>query len=191
MRNRFVLIALFAAMAQVLAPGAARAQSQSNPPPASRDGSHDMDFNLGTWHTEITRHPDPLGEAAQTVHLAGTVTVRPVWNGKAQFEEIEAEGPNGHWEGGTLFLYDPAAHQWSQNFVAASAGRIDAPTIGEFRNGNIEYYAQEESGGRAVLLRGIWSDIEPNSHSYEEDLSNDGGRTWHAAFVAHLTRIGR
>jgi hypothetical protein len=191
MQNHFVVRALVAASTLMLAPGAAQAQSQPASPPALRDGSHDMDFNFGTWHTEIIRYPDPFGDPSKTLHMAGTVTVQPVWNGKAQLEEIEADGSKGHWEGMTVFLYDPQAHQWSQNFVSASVGRFDSPSIGEYRNGNIEYYAQDESKGRAVLLRGVWSDIKPNSHSYEEDLSDDGGRTWHAAFIAHLTRIGR
>jgi len=186
---RFVL-ALAATVTLAVSPGGAEAQSQPDSPSALRDGSHDMDFNFGTWHTEITRHPDPFGDTSKTLHMAGTVTVRPVWNGKAQFEEIEADGPKGHWEGGTLFLYDPEAHQWSQNFAAASDGHFDPPTIGEYRNGNIEYYSQDKFKGGVVLLRGTWSDIKPNSHSYEEDLSGDGGRTWRPAFVAHLTRIG-
>src|SRR4051794_21336135 len=68
-------------------------------PPALRDGSHDMDFNFGTWHTEITRIPDPFGNPSKMVHMAGTVTVKPIWNGKGELEEIEADGPAGHWEG--------------------------------------------------------------------------------------------
>jgi hypothetical protein len=176
------------AMSAVATPALPQTQASAT----VRDGSHDMDFNFGTWHTEITRYPDPIGKPNETVHMAGTVTVRPVWNGKAQMEEIEADGPSGHWQGGTLFLYDPQARQWSQNFVAASVGRFDEPpTIGEYRDGNIEYYSQENFHGRATLIRGIWSDIKPDSHSYEEDFSSDGGRTWHPAFVGHLTRIGR
>lgn len=168
------------------------ALSQSAAPVALRDGSHDMDFNFGTWHTEISRYPDPIGKPNETVHLAGTVTVRPVWNGKAEMEEIEADGPSGHWEGGTLFLYDPQARQWSQNFVDTSVGRFEGPpTIGEYRDGNIEYYSQEDFHGRATLIRGTWSGIKPDSHSYEEDFSTDGGRSWHPAFIAHLTRLGR
>ena len=157
---------------------------------ATRDGSHDMDFNIGVWHTDISRFRDPFDNPNNVVKMAGTVTVRPVWNGKAELEEIEADGPSGHWEGGTLFLYDPQGHQWSQNFVSASEGRFDPPTIGEFRNGNVEYYATDQFRDRTVLIRGIWSDIKADSHSYEEDLSIDGGRTWSPAFIAHLTRIG-
>jgi hypothetical protein len=187
--NSFALLSAAAVAAATLT--AARAPAQAPASSTLRDGSHDMDFNIGTWHTDITRFPDPFDDPNNSAKLAGTVTVRPIWNGKAQIEEIEADGPDGHWEGGTLFLYDPQGHQWRQNFVSASVGRFDPPTVGEYRDGNVEYYATDEFRGRTVLIRGVWSDIKPDSHSYEEDLSSDGGRTWHPAFVGHLTRIGR
>lgn len=161
-------------------------------PPAPRDGSHDFDFNLGRWHTSIQRIRDPFAATPETVRLEGTVTVRPVWGGRAFLEEIEADGPAGHWEGLTLFLYDPAAGQWSQNYANAAQGRFASnPTIGAMRDGRIELYAQDSFEGRSVLVRGLWSDIRPDSHTYEEDYSDDGGRTWHAAFIGKLTRIGR
>lgn len=160
--------------------------------PTPRDGSHDFDFNLGRWHTSIQRIKDPFAAAPEAVKLEGVVTVRPVWGGKAWLEEIDADGPAGHWQGLTLFLYNPATHQWSQNYAGAAQGSFASPpTVGEMRDGRIELYAQDSGSGRAVLVRGLWSDIRPDSHSYEEDVSDDGGRSWHPAFVARLTRIAR
>jgi hypothetical protein len=171
---------------------AALAAQASSDPPAARDGSHDMDFNFGTWHTDIARTPDPFGDPGNVMHISGTVTVKPIWNGKGELEEIEAEGPKGHWEGANLFFYDPTAHQWIQTYVDASEGRFDEPPgIGEYRDGNVEYYSSDTLHGRTVLDRAIWSDIKPDSHTYTESLSDDGGRTWRPAFVAHLTRIKR
>jgi len=124
------------------------------------------------------------------VRLEGTVTVRPVWDGRALLEEIEADGPRGHWEGMTLFLYNPQSGQWSQNYANAAQGRFDsAPTIGTRRGSDIELYSQDTFEGRSILVRGLWSDIRPDSHNYTEAYSDDGGRTWKPAFEAHLTRI--
>lgn len=155
-----------------------------------RDGSHDFDFNIGKWHTHIRRLMNPLsGESPSWVTLEGTVTVRKVWDGRAQLEEIEADGPKGHWEGLTLFLYNPQSHQWSQNYAGSSDGTLETPSIGEFRNGVGELYSQEVDNGRSILVRGIWSDITANGHSYTISFSGDGGKTWEAVFVATLTRI--
>ena len=98
-------------------------------------------------------------------------------------EEIEADGQNGHWEGMTLFVYNPSSHQWSQTYIDSS-GESEAPTIGSFKDGRGELY-----GTQAYKGRGVWSDITPNSHRYEISLSQDGGRTWVTSFKADLTRL--
>src|SRR5258707_11868390 len=81
-----------------------------------RDGQHDFDFNIGTWkiHTRLLLHPRTGSN--DWVDLNGTVHVRKVWNGRAQLEQIEADGATGHFEGFTLFLDNPHAHHWRNNF---------------------------------------------------------------------------
>jgi hypothetical protein len=155
---------------------------------ASRDGQHDFDFNIGVWTTHIKRVLDPLSGSVDAVELSGTVTVRKVWDGRAQLEEIEADGPRGHWEGMTLFFYNPPAHQWTQSFVDSKEGVLTVPLVGEFRNGRGELYAQDTVNGRSILVRGVWSEITPDSHHFEESYSNDGGKSWIPAFIANLTR---
>ena len=172
-----------------LALSAATAQEAALPAAANlRDGQHDFDFNFGVWRTHIRRLKEPVTGSPEYVEMNGIVTVRKVWDGRAQLEEIEVDGPSGHWEGLTLFLYDPKAHQWSQTFVNSAVGSLSGGTIREFRHGRGELYAQDTRGGRSVLLRGVWSDIKPDSHHYEEAYSDDGGRTWKSYFIADLTR---
>ena len=168
----------------------ARAAGEPGPAPnsARRDGRHDFDFNFGVWKTHITRLMHPLSGSTDSIELNGTVTVRKVWDGQAQLEEIEVDGPKGHWEGLTLFLYNPASHQWSQTFVNSAIGTISSALVGEFKDGRGELYSGDTLDGRAILVRGVWSDITPNSHRYTESYSDDGGRTWEAVFVAKLTR---
>jgi hypothetical protein len=169
----------------------ARADQASGPPASATaaDGQHDFDFNIGVWHTHIRRLKSPLSGTSDWMELNGTVTVRKVWDGKAQLEEIEADGAGVHFEGTTLFLYDPTAHQWRQYFASSDAGTLEVPSVGEFKNGRGEFYDQESYRGRSILARGIWSNISPNSHRYEQAYSQDGGKTWETNFVADLTRI--
>jgi len=157
-------------------------------PPAARAGAHDFDFDLGVWTTDIVRRLHPLSGSNETMHLTGTVTVRKVWDGRAQLEEIEADGPKGHWEGMTVFLYDPQARQWSMNFANSSVGKFSTPMIGAFENGRGELFGQDTLDGRAILVRAVWSDFTPTSHTYQESYSVDGGRTWEVAFTAHKTK---
>lgn len=155
---------------------------------AVRDGSHDFDFAHGVWHTHITRVLNPFDGGTQTVTMDGTKTSRAVWGGHAWLEEIEADGPNGHWEGATFFLYNPKSGQWSQQYIDSASGEFQAPTVGSFKDGQGSLYATEVYQGRTVLVRGLWSDIKKDSHRYEISYSQDGGKTWVAGFKAVLTR---
>ena len=157
-------------------------------PSKTRDGQHDFDFNIGTWNTHIKRLQHPLTGSNTWVELEGTVVVQKVWNGRAQLEEIEADGPTGHFEGLTLFLYNPRSHQWSQNFASSGDGTLSVPTVGEFKNGRGELFDQEPFNGRTILVRVVWSNVTPNSHQFEQSFSDDGGKTWEPNFVATLTR---
>ncbi len=157
--------------------------------PAARDGAHDFDFNFGVWQTHIRRLKEPLSGAHEYVEMDGTVSVRKVWGGRAQLEEIEVDASSGHWEGLTMFLYDPKAHQWSQTYVSSAEGTVTPGMIGAFQDGRGELYGQETLRGRTVLVRGVWSDIKPNSHHFEIAYSADGGKSWEPAFIADLTRL--
>jgi hypothetical protein len=156
---------------------------------AERDGQHDFDFNFGTWRTHIKRITDPFSSHSASMELEGTVTVRKVWGGRAQLEEIEADGPKGHWEGLTLFLYNSESHQWSQTFADNKVGSLTPSLIGSFKDGRGELLAQDIVGNRSILVRAVWSDIKPGSHHMEESYSNDGGKNWRPAFIADLTRL--
>ena len=162
-----------------------RTQEQSTAP---RDGPHDFDFNLGTWNTHIRRLLHPLTGSTTWSELNGTVVIRKVWDGRAEIEEIEADGPSGHFEGLTLFLYNPQSHQWSLNFSNGSDGTMSVPAVGEFKDGRGEFYDQESYNGRTILVRVVWSDITPDSHHFEQSFSDDGGKTWEPNFTATLTR---
>jgi hypothetical protein len=149
------------------------------------DTSHDFDFSYGTWATHIRSL-----HQSSWVDLTGTVTWRKIWNGKAYLEEISAGSGKTAFTGLTLFLYNPQARQWSQTYADSSDGAFNTSYIGGFRNGRGELIGPDTYGGKAVLMRDAWSNITPNAHHFEIGYSLDGGATWHAVFVANLTRTG-
>jgi hypothetical protein len=169
--------------------GLAQQRTPTHKTAASRDGQHDFDFNFGKWRTHIqSLQISPKGPATW-VKMEGIVTVRKVWDGRASLEEIEADGPGGHFEGTTLFLYNPQSHQWSQTFASSADGTLETSTIGEFHNGRGELYSHVNRDGKMVMVRDTWSDIAANSHKFEEATSDDGGKTWQPHFIANLERI--
>jgi hypothetical protein len=156
-----------------------------------RDGQHDFDFNFGTWRTHIQRLQNPLSGSTNWIKMEGTVTVRKVWGGNGQVEEIEADGPDGHWTGLTLFLYNPVSRQWSQTFASKSDGILQPPIIGEFNKGRGELYGMDSMNGRSILVRGEWTIFSAIAHKFEQAFSTDGGKTWETNFIGTLERVSQ
>jgi hypothetical protein len=156
---------------------------------ANRDGQHDFDFEIGTWHTHLERRLHPLTGSNEWVEYEGTSTIRKVWDGRANLVELDVEGPAGRIEALSLRLYNPESRQWSLNFSNSRTGTMSPPTIGGFRNGRGEFYSQETLDGRAILVRFVISDITPQSCRFEQAFSGDGGKTWEVNWIATDTRI--
>jgi hypothetical protein len=159
------------------------------PTPTQRDRQHDFDFEFGTWKTHLSRLQKPLSGSSSWVEYEGTTVVREVWDGRANLVELEVEGPAGRIEGLSLRLYNPRARQWSLNFANRAAGVMSLPTIGEFKNGRGEFYAQETLNGRAILVRFVISNSTANSCHFEQAFSDDGGKTWEVNWIATDTRV--
>ena len=173
----------------VIAEPAARAPStcatQAQP---GRDGQHDFDFEIGTWTTKLRRLQNPLSGSTTWVDYEGTSIVREILNGRANLVELDVEGASGRIEGLSLRLYDAEARQWSLNFAGARSGVLTPPVYGGF-NGNCgEFYGQDTLNGRAILVRFVISEIEPDSARFEQAFSIDGGRTWEVNWIAIDTR---
>ena len=155
----------------------------------SRDGQHDFDFEIGTWTTRLSVLKNPLTGSTTWVKYEGTTVVRPVWDGRANLVELEADGPAGHIEALSLRLYNPQSRQWSLNFSNVRSGTLSPPAIGQFTGGRCEFFSQESLDGRAIFVRFVISVITPDSVRFEQSFSPDGGKTWELNWVATDTRV--
>lgn len=154
------------------------------------DGIRDFDFAFGTWETHISVLRDGTARAAVWARMSGTVVTRPVWGGRANLEEIEANAPWGRFEGMTLRLYNPQTNEWSLYWSNSKDAAIGTPEVGSFRNGVGEFYDQELIAGKKVFVRQRYYDVTPTSYRFEQALSDDGAH-WHPNFVAALIRRQR
>jgi hypothetical protein len=197
-RIYFLLCAIFAVCALAcLLPSAttlAQTASAASAPPAlqaatPRDGQHDFDFEIGTWKVHLKKLQHPLTGSTTWIEFDGTVAARAVWDGRANFDEFEADSPSGHIEGLTLRLYNPQAHQWNLYWANPKDGTFSGPPqVGEFKNGIGEFYCQDTYNGRMILIRYVWSAITPNSAHFEQSFSTDGGKTWEVNWITDQTR---
>jgi hypothetical protein len=154
-----------------------------------RDGQHDFDFAIGTWHTRLKRLVRPLTGSTTWVEYEGTTVVRKVWDGRANLAELTVDTPDGPLQVLSLRLYNPQSRQWSLNSANSRTGTLSVPTVGEFKNGRGEFYDQEVFDGRTILVRNVWTDITADSCRFEQSFSNDGGKTWELNWIAVDTRI--
>ena len=99
--------------------------------PASVSGSHDFDWNFGTWKTHIKRLVHPLSGATNWVAYEGTVAVRPLLGGVANIETVDADGPS-HIQLLAIRTYDPKSHQWIVNGAYRGSGSLGVPAFGTF-----------------------------------------------------------
>lgn len=160
---------------------------QAEPPTTtqSRDGSHDFDWEIGSWTTQLRYLPEPLTGSTRWVEYRGTSQVRAVLDGRANLVELSVEGASGKIEGVSLRLYNPKARQWTLNFANARSGLLTSPVTGAFDDsGRGVFYGVDTVNDRTVLVRFIISDIKPNSARFEQAFSADGGASWETNWVA-------
>ncbi len=192
MRRTLATAVLLAAMGSIVltqtvhsAPRAADPQSTT---PAPRDGSHDFDWDIGTWKTHQKRLLHPLTGSTTWVEYEGTDVVKPIWNG-ANEGKIEAHGSAGNLEIFTVRMYNPDAHQWGVYFTNPATGVLSTPVVGEFKNGRADFYDQEPYNGRQIMVRFSVFNISADACEFQQAFSADGGKTWEPNFIVTETRV--
>lgn len=173
----------------VLQSGSISAQSSKpNQPAEPSGGQRDFDFQLGVWKTHVKRLRKPLTGSSDWVEYDGLSIVSKVWDGHASLIELKADGPAGRIEGMGLRLYNPETRLWSLNWASSSDGALQTPMLGGFKNGRGEFYDHELFNGKAIFARNSFFDITPNSISFEQSFSEDGGKTWEVNWIMAFAR---
>jgi len=160
------------------------------------DAQHAFDFDLGTWRTHSRRLLHPLTGSTTWVEMDGVTVVKPVWGGKANLAELEADGPQGHLELLSWRLYDPTAQQWNLNFATSGVGILNVsgdaqsvPMIGRFVGKRGEFYDQEPYNGRTIWVRFVIEPLSATTAHSEQAFSDDNGRTWEVNWINDYTRL--
>ncbi len=180
---------LTTAMSAQTVPDAAKTAVQASA--EERSGLHDFDFLFGHWKVHNRGLVHPLtGAKEEWVEADGTSVIRPIWGGRANTEEYEAETPTGHADGLTVQTYNPHSHQWSIYWTNSKNGAFSIPsTIGKFKDGRGEFYDQEDYEGQTIFVRYVWTVPSPDAPRWEQAFSVDGGKTWETNRIITYTRI--
>ncbi len=160
------------------------------PSAQGHDTQHDFDFEWGTWKAHLKRLTHPLTGSDSWVEYDGTSVVKKIWNGRANFGELEVDGPAGHIEGLTLRLYNPQAQQWRLYWANSKDGVLNVPTIGQFSGSTGEFFDQEDFKDKSIFVRFVFSDVVASSFRTEQSFSPDWGKNWETNWVGTFTRTG-
>ncbi|MEU4384589.1 hypothetical protein [Promicromonospora sp. NPDC023805] len=172
---------------------ATAASGTAAPPPASSavaDGQRDFNWEIGTWRTTVQVLADPLSESPdQWLEFAGTSTVRPLADRRANVVELDVSGPNGRIEALNLRLYEPQAQRWSLTFVNLRDGLLTPAVYGGFRDGVGEFYGDDQLDGRPIKVRFLIVRVSKDEARFEQAFSADGGTTWETNWIAVDRRV--
>src|SRR4051794_13509665 len=191
-RTMMTLAAAAPLVAATTAPTGALAQTERDGPtpnhPAARppaaplhDGANDFDFVIGDWKAHVLRLPERLVGSTNWIEYEGTSSHQKLFGGPANLEEFKVTSLDGKLKihAQTLRLYNRQTRQWSIYGFDAVEGTIGLPpVIGDFRDGVMELYDQEDWKGRAIFVRYHWFPLSPLACRMEQAFSADGGKSW-------------
>ena len=185
--NRILLRRLVPAALAGLLFAALPAAAQTPAPTAStRDGSHDFDFELGTWTTSLRYLANPLSpDPDRWIDYRGTSIVRAVMDGQANLVELDVAGAPGRIRGLSLRLYNPQTRQWNLNFANMRSGQLTTPVFGGFdAAGRGLFYGQDNVDGRVVLVRFVITPEGRDTIRFVQSYSADAGASWQDNWIA-------
>lgn len=158
---------------------------------ASGAGSaHDFDFFLGTWEVKHQRLKKRLANNTEWEEFAGSTTCQSILGGIANLNDSVSQRTSGTFRGMGLRAFDAKTNTWADWWLDGSnPTKIDVPGVGRFANGVGTFLSDDTFDGKPIKVRGLWSDITPNSLQWAQAFSPDGGKTWETNWVMRYTRV--
>jgi hypothetical protein len=183
---------LIAGLSALLLVATAASGGAATPPASPSSGQQDFDWEIGTWRSTVRVLAEPLSESADTwLQFAGTSTVRPLLDRRANVVEFVVSGSAGSINALNMRLYEPQAQRWSLTFVNLRDGLLTPAVYGGFHNGAGKFYGDDQLAGRPIKVRFLIFRPGPDEARFEQAFSADGGTTWETNWLAVDRRTRR
>ena len=169
-------------MLLAIAPGAVAAHPM--PPTGS---PRDFNFESGSWQTHL-RVRAPLSKGNAWAMYDGTTVVHPIWSGRGNVELLDVRHGQSRVQAVTLRLYDPTIRRWRVYFANGTGGGFGAVDTGGFKNGRGRFYDRETFQRRPVDVMLMYFAIRPNSFTFEQSYSTNGGKNWIPNWISTFRR---
>ncbi|MES2297121.1 MAG: hypothetical protein V4582_08765 [Pseudomonadota bacterium] len=135
----------------------------------------EFDFLNGHW--KISHRQLKAGSVDTWDSFEGEASCWSILGGTVSVEELRI--PARHFSGMGLRILNPEKQRWSDFWVNPNKGLLPAAgVLGYFHEGRGVFVENDMDGGQAILVRGVWDQITPQSCRWEQASSRDGGKTW-------------
>ena len=154
----------------------------------SEDGRHDFDFLMGRFAIRNRRLLARLKGCQDWEEFDAVNSARPLLRGAGNEDEFVTDHAGG-FTGMSFRFFNPLTAQWSIYWADSRTGKLEPPVVGGF-SGNVGIFSGADTlGGRAILVRFIWSRVDTDHPRWEQAFSDDGGLNWETNWVMDFTRI--
>jgi hypothetical protein len=156
--------------------------------------STDFDFFMGIWRCRHRHRVRRLAGCNDWIEFEGTCAARKILGGLGNTDENDIEMPGRRYTGMSLRLWDPAQDRWTILWLdSRRPGTLGPEVCGGFTqrpDGPFGiFYGDDESEGRAIRVRCIWSRITEEGARWEQAFSADGGSSWETNWYMDFTRL--
>jgi len=156
------------------------------------DGRHDFDFFFGSWQQANRKRVNLLEVDSEWVEFESSTDAGPILGGLGNIDTFDAPQFPGRpgFKGFSLRLFEPETGLWRIWWASTIGnGQLEPPVIGRFRDGIGLFECDDVIDGVSVKVRFTWRDITPDSATWEQSFSFDGGATWDTNWITRHTRV--
>lgn len=149
----------------------------------------DFDFVIGDWHVRHRRLKQRLVDCREWDEFEGEMSTCKILGGFGNIEDNRLAFPEGEFRAVALRSFDAASGKWSIWWLDGRfPGRIDVPVVGEFKHGVGTFLASDSFDGRAITVRFLWSQSNPDALRWEQAFSTDEGQSWETNWTMDFMR---
>ena len=147
----------------------------------------DFDFLFGAWAVRNRYLVGRLRGSTEWIEFDATCRAWPLLDGNGNVDSYSAERDGRTIHGATLRLFNPSTNEWAIHWAdTVRPGVLCPPMVGKFEGKVGTFFGEEETDGRKVLCRFLWT--RGGAPRWEQAFSADAGQTWETNWVMEFTR---
>lgn len=153
----------------------------------NHDGKHDFDFLSGRrWSLVGKKRIGRFIGSTKFEEMTGFENSRRIGE-KGMIEEVVFPDWRPDYKLVILRMYDPVTRRWSI-YDAHNPNEISPPLYGTFHRGLGIFVGDDVIDNVPVKVRYIWT-CDWNHPRFQQEFSNDGGKTWEIDWNIEFTEI--